>query len=60
MVFTTSCISGSESVSSVSEDRKGSTSPKSDMMREGIALADDEDDVVNDDYQNLHCIQIPS
>ena len=37
MVFTTSCISGSESVSSVSEDRKGSTSPKSDK-REGFAL----------------------
>ena len=41
MVFTTSCISGSESVSSVSEERKGSISPK--MQKKGGNCTEDEE-----------------
>ena len=48
VVFTTSCTSGSESVSSVSEDRKASTSPEQ-------AIRDDRYDDDNDDdkYDNM-------
>ena len=54
VVFTTSCTSGSESVSSVSEDRKASTSPEQ-AIRDDRYDDDDDDDNDNDDdkYDNM-------
>ena len=55
VVFTTSCTSGSESVSSVSEDRKASTSPEQairDDRYDDDKYYDNDDDNDDDRYDD--------